>query len=136
MMRHTINLLFVFLVTAGLAVLYRWGPHGVYSFRGHGSELRDGLIGLYWLLCTTHVMFAGISWMQRGRWDSVEASTFRFVSVKAILWGFLALTTKQINGIPLAYTYMVIVIALTTLDLDVKMVRRYIMPSDDSPSIG
>ncbi len=120
------NLVTVALAVIALVAVNHWAPGGLYTFGGHGRALSDLQRALLTILALTHVSLAGIMWTQRRRWDGSEASTFRFICVKAIFWGYYAATFPHHNGILLASVFLLAIMLLTTLDLDIQLVRRYL----------
>lgn len=133
MRRPRLNALLLALAALALAALNEWGPHGLYRFGGHGQLLNDAVHGCLWLLFLTHVALAAIIWTQRERWDDAEGATFRFIGVKAIFWAFAALTTPARNGINLSSTLLLVLIFATTLDLDVQLIKRYVLRKKETP---
>ncbi len=126
MSRQRYNLFLVFLATIGLTVLYEWGPQGLYQYRHHGHALHAITIFLLVTLFLTHVFLATVMWMQRRKWDQAAASTFRFVCAKALFWAYAAFITPAQNGINLSRTFLLLVLLLTTIDLDIQLIRRYV----------
>ena len=133
MRRPRLNALLLALAALALAALNEWGPRGLYCFGGHGQLLNDAVHGCLWLLFLTHVFLAGILWTQRRRWDDAEAASFRFIAVKGLFWCYAALTTPSKNGINLPSTFLLIVIVLTTIDLDIQLIKRYVLARKETP---
>jgi hypothetical protein len=116
---------------SGLIALHEVGPQGLYSFDGHGHDLYLVSKLLLLLLCLTHVGLCLVMWAQRRRWDHAQASIFRFVALKAIFWGFFFATFPERPGVNLASTYLLVVLLLTTIDLDLHLFRRYVLGRTD-----
>jgi hypothetical protein len=131
MRRPWVNALFFAVAATALVVLQAWGPDGLYTFGGHGQTINDLVRLCLWLLVFTHAFLATVMWTQRRRWDDAEASTFRFIIVKGLLWFWFAWTAHPRNGVSLPYVLLVIVILATTIDLDVQLVRRYVLARKD-----
>lgn len=131
MRRQRSSVLIVLLALLCLFAINRWAPGGLYSFGGHGRLLNDVQRGFLALLALTHASLAGIMWTQRRWWDGTEASTFRFICVKAIFWGYFATTFPHRNGILLVSAFLLTIMLLTTIDLDIQLVRRYILGRRD-----
>lgn len=127
MTRGRINILFVLLAAAGIVAVARWGPAGLYSFGGHGPLLNDLQRAVLIALTLTHAALALILWTQRRRWEHADASTFRFVSAKAVFWGYFSVAFVQRPGILLTTMYLLMVLMVTTIDLDVQLLRRYVL---------
>ena len=126
MSRQRYNLLLVVLAAVGLTVLHEYGPDGLYRYHHHGHALHVLTLTLLWLLLATHLFLATVMWTQRRRWDAAEASIFRFVCAKGLFWAFAALTTPMQPGLNLSKTYLIVLLLLTTIDLDVQIIRRYV----------
>lgn len=133
MRRPWLNALLLALAAIALAALNQWGPRGLYRFGGHGRLLNDAVHLCLWLLFLTHVALAAIIWTQRRRWDDAEAATFRFIVVKGLFWCYAAATTPDRNGINLSSTLLLVLIFATTLDLDVQLIKRYVLARKETP---
>ena len=126
MSRQRYNLMLVLLAAVVLTVLHEYGPQGLYRYHNHAHALHVFTLILLWLLFATHVFLATVMWTQRRRWDAAEGSIFRFVCAKGLFWAFAALTAPQRPGINLSTTYLIALLLVTTIDLDIQMIRRYI----------
>lgn len=128
------NALFFAVAATALVVLQAWGPDGLYTFGGHGRTINDVVRLCLWLLVLTHAALAGIMWTQRAAWDDAEAATFRFIAVKGLLWFWFAWTAHPRNGVSLPYVLLVVAVLATTIDLDVQLIRRYVLRDrEDAP---
>lgn len=89
------------------------------------------VVSMLTLLGLTHVFLSVVMWIQREGWTPTEASMFRWIYTKAMLWGDLATSYVMRGiGVRLDIAYLYILIAVTTIDMDYKMVRRYLMGRD------
>lgn len=107
-----------------------------YTF-GHAHAVDLAVVSLLYLLAATHVVVAAIMWLQRARWLPSDASMFRFIGVKSVFWASLA-TAYQFRGIGVSLDTLTLFILMTasTVDLDVRLVRRYLFGSEDQWIFG
>ena len=102
-----------------------------YTF-GHPHAVDAAMLALLIGLFVTHSVIAGIMWMQRERWLPSDAATFRFIVVKALFWLNVATIYMASGlGVRLDLAALYLMIAATTADLDVRMVRRYWFGTSD-----
>lgn len=102
-----------------------------YTF-GHPRAMDIATMMLLLGLFATHAAIALIMWLQRSYWLPSDAAMFRFISVKALLWINAATLYMSLGrGVRLDIVVLYTMIALTTLDLDVRMVRRYWFATKD-----
>ncbi len=127
MSRQHRTLCLVFLGALGLAFVRLVLPQGLYSFHHHANELYRFTEGLLGLLAATHASLCLIMWAQRDKWDSADSSIFRFIAVKALFWGWVAATEPHRSGINLSVVYLFGLILISTVDLDIQLVRRYVI---------
>lgn len=100
---------------------------------GYADALDIAVLVVLWLLGMTHMALAGIMLAQRAPWVPTEAAMFRFVGAKALFWFNLATAFVASGlGIRLDITVLYLVVAGTTIDLDVRLVRRYIFGKEDA----
>jgi hypothetical protein len=127
----TRSLIGMIAATVAVIVARQYGGLERHTF-GHPGAVDAFIVALLWMLCVTHLMIAVLMWMQRERWLPSDAAMFRFVAAKALLWG-TSVTAYQSNGlgIRIDITVLYLVIALTTLDLDIRLVRRYVVRTKD-----
>jgi hypothetical protein len=99
---------------------------------GHPGIVDAFIVILLWMLCITHLMIAALMWMQRDRWLPSDAAMFRFITAKALLWGS-SVTSYPSGGFGVRIDVVVLycIIALTTFDLDIRMLRRYVFRTND-----
>jgi hypothetical protein len=107
-----------------------------YTF-GHAHAVDLAVVTLLYLLAVTHVVVAGIMWLQRARWLPSEASMFRFIGVKAVFWSSLATSYQFVGrGVPLDSMLLFVLMSLTTIDLNSHLARRYLFGSEDALLFG
>ncbi len=102
-----------------------------YTF-GHPTIVDAAMIALFLGLFVTHSVIAGIMWLQHEKWLPSDAAMFRFIAMKALLWiSFATMYMSRGIGVRLDVIILYLMVALTTIDLDVRMVRRYWFGTDD-----
>jgi hypothetical protein len=134
MMRRSIptrSLIGMIAATVAVILARQYGGLERHTF-GYPGAVDAGIVALLWMLCVTHLMIAALMWMQRDRWLPSDAAMFRFIAAKALLWG-TTITAYPSSGLGVRLDIMVLylVIALTTLDLDIRLVRRYVARTPD-----
>lgn len=89
------------------------------------------VVSLLYALATTHAALAAIMWLQRKRWFPSERAMFRFIFVKLVFWLLAAIDFNfSGRGVSLEVVVLFVFMTLTTIDLDVKLFRRYVMGVD------
>jgi hypothetical protein len=107
-----------------------------YTF-GHPHEVDLAVVILLYALATTHIVVAMVMWFQRKTWHPSNAAMFQFIGVKAVFWSSLA-TGYVFRGIGISLETLVlfVMMSLTTIELDVRLIRRYLFGVEDYPSTG
>lgn len=126
------SLAFVTLAIVALFVVRLIESERRYTF-GHPGMVDTAVGTMLWLLAVTHAVVAGIMFAQRQAWVPSEAAMFRFVAIKALFWvNFATLFEPTGLGIRLDVVVLYVLIAGTTIDLDVHLVRRYVFGHEDA----
>lgn len=103
-----------------------------YTF-GHPHAVDIAIWSLLLILGITHVLLGAVSWLQRARWTPSEAAMFRFLSVKAVFWVNTAAQYGWAGrGISLDTAVLFVAMTATTIDMDYKMFRRFILGAEDA----
>lgn len=118
---------------AAVALLtVRYLEHGERYAFGRPGLVDAAVETLLWVMAATHAVIAGIMWMQRRRWLPSDAAMFRFISAKVLLWVTVGANYVAAGrGVLLDIAVLYVLIAATTLDLDVRLFRRYVAASAD-----
>jgi hypothetical protein len=83
----------------------------------------------------THLFISTVMWLQRKYWKPSEASMFRWIWCKGLLWSNIAWTfTFAGRGVRLDIAYLYVLILMTTMDMDIKMFGRFVLGWEDSKS--
>lgn len=107
-----------------------------YTF-GHPHAVDLAVASLLYLLAATHIVVAVIMWLQRAPWFPSEASMFRFIGVKAVFWTSLATSYSFAGkGVPLDNMVLFVLMSMTTVDLDYRLISRYIFGHEDELIFG
>lgn len=128
-----ISIVTIFLFLFSLVMTRIWQDDKLYSW-GHPGVVDVSILSLLILLTVTHTLLLVIMWLQRDKWLHSEAAMFRSISVKAIFWGNA--TTKFYLGTTTGITpdavLMFVALLVSTIDLDIRLVGRYILGWEDS----
>lgn len=117
----------VVLAALGLVLIRQLESNARHTF-GSAHTVDWFILGMFFFLGFTHVFISVVMWVQRGQWLPSEAKMFRFISIKALLWfNFAASFNFNGRGVLLDIAYLYILIAVTTLDMDWGMFRRYVL---------
>jgi hypothetical protein len=117
----------VTLSAIGLVLIRQFESNTRHTF-GNAHAVDWLILGMFFFLGFTHVFISAVMWIQRGQWLPSEAKMFRFISIKSLLWfNFAAGFTFSGRGVLLDIAYLYILIAVTTLDMDLGMFRRYVL---------
>lgn len=107
-----------------------------YTF-GHAHAVDFAVVTLLYLLAATHIVVAGIMWLQRNRWLPSEAAMFRFIGVKAVFWASLATAFVFAGrGVILDTLVLFVLMSATTIDLDCRLIGRYLFGNEDDLIFG
>lgn len=99
---------------------------------GHPGLFDGAVLALIWGLVITHAVIAGIMFIQRRDWLPSDAAMFRFIAVKMVFWAMLGIDyTSAGRGLRLSYVILYLALAVTTIDLDVRLVRRFLLRTED-----
>lgn len=125
------SLLFGLMATVLIIAAIWWDPYYLVDLGGHGTIIGYGVWVLLVGLATTHVALLLIMWVQRHHWHSSESAMFRFTWMKAIFWWTTVYFFRPVDrGQPLINMLLFVLLFLTTIDLDVRLVRRYILDDE------
>lgn len=130
--RYTLVVVFAAVV---LVLTRRYETQRRYTF-GHPHEVDLAVVILLYALATTHIVVAMVMWFQRKTWQPSNGAMFQFIGVKSVFWSSLA-TAYVFRGIGISLETLVLfaMMSLTTLELDVRLIRRYLFGVED-PSAG
>jgi len=118
---------FAVFAVAGLVLIHLAHSRTRHTF-GHPEWVDWAVFLQLCLLGCTHVFIALVMWAQRHKWLPTEASMFRWITVKAMLWSYLAISYGFAGrGVSMELAYLYVLMAITTIDMDVKMFGRYIL---------
>ena len=127
------SLLFIICAVITIFFLDQFFPPKLYSFGGHGWTISAISRGVLCLLAITHIILSGVMWMQHKYWTQSEASMFRFMCFKAIFWAYVASHTPASDlGIDLVSTFFLVLMVGLNLDLDIRLVGRYVFGWEDA----
>jgi hypothetical protein len=130
------SLAFVTLAIVALFVVRLVESERRYTF-GHPGMADTAVGTMLWLFAITHAVVAGIMFAQRQAWVPSEAAMFRFVAVKSLFWlNFATLFQPAGLGIRLDVVVLYVLVAGTTIDLDIRLIRRYVFGSEDAALYG
>jgi 4-amino-4-deoxy-L-arabinose transferase-like glycosyltransferase len=120
---------------AAIIVVRQLGAPRRYTF-GYPDEVDLAVVILLYLLAATHTTIAAVMWFQRRTWHPSNAAMFQFIGVKAVFWTSLA-TGYVFRGIGVNIETLIlfVMMALTTIELDARLINRYLLGSED-PSVG
>lgn len=112
-------------------VIWRY-PNQLVDLGGHGYLIGQCIWLLLIGLAFTHFVLLCIMWVQRGGLKASEAAMFRWIGEKAIFWSSVAYFYRPHDeGVPIRNLVMFVLIFVTTVDLDIKLFRRYILGVED-----
>lgn len=125
------SLAFVTLAIVALVATRLFESEKRYTF-GHPGAVDAAVETMLWLFALTHAVVAGIMFAQRQAWVPSEAAMFRFVAVKSLFWVNFATLFQPLGlGIRLDVVVLYVLVAGTTIDLDIRLIRRYVFGSED-----
>jgi ABC-type xylose transport system permease subunit len=100
---------------------------------GYPAVVKWAVTLLLYGMVVTHTFLAAIMLMQRQRWTPSEAAMFRFIGTKAIFWLFFSVQFRMSSqGIYIDLLAMWVVMAVATIDLDVRLFGRYVLGWEDA----
>jgi ribose/xylose/arabinose/galactoside ABC-type transport system permease subunit len=127
-----LNIAFVIMILAVLGAIDLLGYTNAYDLNGHGKELSLVVKFTMALLALTHVFLCIIMAAQHRRWTPSESAMFRFIAIKAAFWAWWAWHTPiRESGISVPTIFFLVVLCVTTIDLDIRLFGRYILGWED-----
>lgn len=119
--------LIVLLGFFGLVLIHLFETDRRYTF-GNAHAVDWAILIMFIVLGLTHAFIACVMWIQRSAWLPSEASMFRWISFKGMLWTDLAVMFRfNDSGVRIDIAYLYILMAVSTIDMDVKMAGRYLL---------
>lgn len=104
---------------------------------GHPGVVDAAIFAAVVLVSLTHAALGAIMWVQRSRWLPSDGAMFLFVAVKALYWATAALNFSWAGrGISPETGFFLLTILGTTVYLDARLVRRYVLLTPDEEPDG
>lgn len=126
------NLILLGIAALGLSLVWGFAPATALTFDGHAFLVEWVVEMLLWMLAGTHAFLAVVMLVRARGWTPSEAALFRFIAIKALFWLAFALQHHpRESGVNAITAYLIVIIAVSTLDLDVQLVRRYFFGSEE-----
>lgn len=101
---------------------------------GFGSpKIVDTLVQLLlFALAGTHLIVWLLMFARREEWLPTDEAMYRFIGIKAVFWINMATVYPPLgHGISLDSAVLFVLLMLTTVDLDIKLFRRYVLGRED-----
>lgn len=123
---------FITFFILSIPAMVGFGPDSSYDLGEYGWEFSVVQKFVVILLALTHIILSAIMWASRRGWLPSEASMFRFMSVKAVFWSYLAYRIPiRDREVDLVWFALALIMSAVTIDLDCRLFARYVMGRED-----